>query len=112
MAIALADIDCVQRQRNGFGRRRVDLRGRPSAFRLATQVKKKADEVFYVFGPNVEIDWTLLTALDLQPNYFAARRNVACNLNHKRQTPSGRLLMGAQSDLLEPPCPPRPTRQS
>src|SRR5215470_7555778 len=83
-----------------------------SPFCLATQVKKKADEVFHVFSPNTEVDRTLFAAFDLQPDCFAARFNVAYDVNHKRPTLAERLLMGAQSDLLEPPRPPQSTRRS
>jgi hypothetical protein len=57
-----------------------------SPFRLATQIKKEAYEVFHGFSANAEIDGTLLTALDLEPNGFAARSNIAYDLKHNRPT--------------------------
>jgi len=53
-----------------------------SAFRLATQIKKEAHEVFHVFSANAEADRTLLTPLDLQPDRFSHRRNLAYDLKH------------------------------
>jgi hypothetical protein len=99
--VVLPDVYSIQRQRNGFGRWRVGPRGQLSPFRLATQIKKETYEVFHVFSANAEVDGTLLTALDLEPNGFAVRSNIAYDLKHNRPTLARRLLIGAQSGLLE-----------
>jgi hypothetical protein len=63
---------------------------------FAIQIKQEANEVFQVFSANTKVDWTLLTALDLQPDGFAARGDIAYDLKHKRPILARRLLMGAQ----------------
>jgi hypothetical protein len=72
---------------------------RLSAFCFATQIKED-NQVFHVFSANAEADRTLLTALDLQPDGFAARRNIAYDLKHQRSILARRLLMGGQVGLL------------
>ena len=61
------------------------------------QIEQEAYEVFHVFSTNTEVDRTSLTALDLQRDHFALRRNVAYDVKHKRPTLARLLLIGAQS---------------
>jgi hypothetical protein len=54
---------------------------------------------------NAQIDWTLLTALDLQPNCLAAWRNVAHDVQHEGGLWPDGSWCALKSGLLEPPCP-------
>jgi hypothetical protein len=100
VVIALANVDRVQRQRNGFSRRGIGPCRGLSAPCLAALVEKHADEIFHVLGPQAEINWALLAALDLQADGFAVWRNIADDVHDKwRGSAASLFFMGCQSCL-------------
>src|SRR5262249_16900986 len=67
--------------------------------RLATQVQKHADQVFYIFSAQAEVDRTLLASLNLEADCITVGCNVADDVYDKRHSASSLCVLRAQSLL-------------